>query len=230
MRLSMNVIVFASRKGGSGKSTLSVHLAAQAHRPNRPVLLIDADPQGSLTLWHRLRGGTGPELRNGITGVSDILTSAKRAGIKWVFIDTPPNVSGVVVEAIRAATLVIVPARLTVFDLAAVRETIEVAKAVNAPYAVVVNGAPALRDNAESPFVTEMRAAIGRLEVPIWGGQITHRAIYAAALEHGQGAHEAEPRSPAADEIGRLWSAIEKSIMAIHGLHDGAAMHHSRAA
>jgi chromosome partitioning protein len=33
----MNVIVFASRKGGSGKSTLTAHLAAQAHRPSRPV-------------------------------------------------------------------------------------------------------------------------------------------------------------------------------------------------
>ena len=42
----MNVIVFASRKGGSGKSTLTAHLAAQAHRPSRPVLLIDSDPQG----------------------------------------------------------------------------------------------------------------------------------------------------------------------------------------
>jgi chromosome partitioning protein len=226
----MNVIVFASRKGGSGKSTLTVHLAAQAHRPNRPILLVDADPQGSLTLWHRLRSSSGPDLRNGVAGVSDILVAAKGAGVKWAFIDTPPNVSGVVVEAIRAATLVIVPARLTVFDLAAVRETIEVARAVGTPFAVVVNGAPALRDNSESPFVTEMRAAIGRLEVPIWGGQITHRAVYAAALEHGQGVNECEARSPAAEEISRLWSAIEKSIMAIHGLHDGAAMHHSRAA
>ena len=48
----MNVIVFASRKGGSGKSTLAAHLAAQAHKPPCRVLMLDADPQGSLTLWH----------------------------------------------------------------------------------------------------------------------------------------------------------------------------------
>jgi len=52
----MNVIVFASRKGGSGKSTLAAHLAAQVHKSSKPCLLIDADPQGSLTLWHKLRG------------------------------------------------------------------------------------------------------------------------------------------------------------------------------
>ena len=52
----MNVIVFASRKGGSGKSTLAAHLAAQI-KASKSCLLIDADPQGSLTLWHN--GQTG---------------------------------------------------------------------------------------------------------------------------------------------------------------------------
>jgi len=52
----MNVIVFASRTGGSGKSTLAPHLAAQVHRRLHSILLIDSDPQGSLTLWHKMRG------------------------------------------------------------------------------------------------------------------------------------------------------------------------------
>ena len=42
----MNVIVFASRKGGTGKSTLAAHLAAHVHKATKPCLLIDADPQG----------------------------------------------------------------------------------------------------------------------------------------------------------------------------------------
>ena len=56
----MNVIVFASRKGGSGKSTLAAHIAAHAQKSSRPCLLIDSDPQGSLTLWHGLRGTGEP--------------------------------------------------------------------------------------------------------------------------------------------------------------------------
>ena len=48
---SMNVVAFASRKGGAGKSTLAAHLAVHVHRLARPCLLIDDDPQGSLTLW-----------------------------------------------------------------------------------------------------------------------------------------------------------------------------------
>jgi MinD superfamily P-loop ATPase len=48
----MNVLAFASRKGGAGKSTLAAHLAAYVHGPTRRCLLIDDDPQGSLTLWN----------------------------------------------------------------------------------------------------------------------------------------------------------------------------------
>src|SRR5436853_425881 len=48
----MNVITVASRKGGAGKTTLTAHLAAFAHSQRRRCLVIDADPQGSLALWH----------------------------------------------------------------------------------------------------------------------------------------------------------------------------------
>src|SRR4051794_34606095 len=131
----MNVIVVASRKGGSGKSTLTAHLAAHASKPSRPTLLIDADPQGSLTLWHELRGTGEPALKSGLRGIAETVKAAKREGYAWTFIDTPPNKSNVVVEAIRAATLVVIPARPGVFDLAAVEDTIALARSMRKPYA-----------------------------------------------------------------------------------------------
>jgi len=112
----MNVIVFASRKGGSGKSTLAAHLAAQI-KPTKPFLLIDADPQGSLTLWHKLRGTNEPPLKSAVNSVSSILAGAERDGMEWVLIDTPPNLSAVVDDAVKNATMVIIPARPGVFDV-----------------------------------------------------------------------------------------------------------------
>jgi chromosome partitioning protein len=220
----MNVIVLASRKGGSGKSTLTAHLAAHAQKPSRPVLLIDADPQGSLTLWHQLRGGE-PPLCNGSDGVADIVKAAKREGYEWVFIDTPPNTSAVVTDAIHAATLVVMPARLTVFDLAAVKETMDLARSLNKPYAVVINGVPARRDNTESPYVREARKLLYELNVPVWAGQITQRTNFSLALAEGEGAGEYDGRSEAAVEIAALWLAIERSVKAIHGAYLGATMH-----
>src|SRR5437879_3927031 len=143
----MNVLVFASRKGGSGKSTLTAHLAAHASKPSRRCLLIDADSQGSLTLWHRLRGTGEPALRSGARGVAEVVEAAKRDGYEWAFVDTPPDMSAPVEEAIGAATLVIIPTRLAVFDLAAIKETIDLSRKLRKPYAVVINAAPARRDN-----------------------------------------------------------------------------------
>ncbi|HVY57220.1 MAG TPA: ParA family protein [Xanthobacteraceae bacterium] len=219
----MNVIVFASRKGGSGKSTLTVHVASHAARRPRRCLLVDADPQGSASLWRNLRQIHEPPLRDGSRGVVDILRAAKREGYEWVFVDTPPSTSTVVAEAIRAATLVVIPVRLAVFDLAAVRETIDFARKSRRPYALVINAAPPTRNAAEAAFVTKVREVLHGLNIPVWSGQITQRADYAASLESGEGVREYDPRSSAAGEIAALWSAIEKSVQEVRAAYARAA-------
>src|SRR6266496_3906824 len=159
----MNVIVFASRKGGSGKSTLAAHLAAHVHKATKPILLVDADPQGSLTLWHKLRGTNEPPIKS------------------------------------------------------AVKETIQTCRAARKPYAVVINGAPAERDGAESRIITIAREALAKFRAPVWSGQITNRADLIMALSQVEGAREYYAEGRAAAEISRLWGAIERSIKAIRG-------------
>jgi chromosome partitioning protein len=226
----MNVIVFASRKGGSGKSTLAAHLAAQVHKATKPCLLIDADPQGSLTLWHKLRGTNEPPIKTAVNSVSGIIAQAKRDGIEWVFIDTPPNLSAVVDDAIKNATMVIIPARPGVFDVNAVQETIQTCRSSRKPYAVVINGAPAQRDGAESRIVAIAREALTKFRAPVWSGQITNRADLLMALGQGEGAREYYAEGRAADEINRLWAAIERSIKAIRGTASTSGAMHKHAA
>ena len=225
----MNVIVFASRKGGSGKSTLAAHLAAQI-KSTKPCLLIDADPQGSLTLWHKLRGTNEPAIKTAVNSVGGILANAERDGIEWVLIDTPPNLSAVVGDAIKNATMVVIPARPGVFDVNAVQETISMCRSARKPYAVVLNGAPARRDDAESPIVTIAREAMAKFRAPVWGGQITNRADLLMALSHGEGAREYYAEGRAAAEISRLWAAIERSVKAIRGSAPASGAMHKQAA
>ena len=221
----MNVIVFASRKGGSGKSTLAAHLAAQVHKPAKPCLLIDADPQGSLTLWHKLRGTNEPPLKVANRSVGEIVATAKRDGFEWVFIDTPPNMSAVVEDAIKNATLVVIPARPGVFDINAVQETIQICRSARKPYAVVLNGAPARRGEGESPIVAIARETLAKFRAPVWGGQITHRVSFSLAVSRGEGVQEQDLDVSSCAEIGRLWQAIEKSVQVIKGARERAAMH-----
>src|SRR5260370_1023602 len=180
----MNVITLASRKGGSGKSTLTAHLAAFAHKLGHRSLILDADPQGSLTLWHSLRADRQPPLENAARGIDRLIAHAMIDGVEWVFIDTAPTLWVVVQEAIRAATLVVIPARPGFFDLAAVTETVKIARERTKPYAVVINSAPVKRDEKKAPAVAASRAKLDAQRL----GHFVVRRGRGSILEGGEAA------------------------------------------
>lgn len=222
----MNVIVFASRKGGTGKSTLAAHLASYCFKASGSCLLIDADPQGSLTLWHHLRGADSLVLKDGTADLNETIEQARKDGVEWVFIDTPPLMSDEISEAVSHATLIVIPTRPAIFDLNAVKETIDVATLAQRPYAVVLNGVPPRRLGMESPMATFARRSFSALGAPVWSGQITHRTNLAVSLNDGGSVGDGGlEQKLAADEIAGLWRAIENSVDAIHGAYAGAVMH-----
>ena len=83
---SMRVLVLASQKGGSGKTTLSGHLAVQAERNGEgPVALIDTDPQGSLAQWWNEREADGPAfVQSSLQSLRDDLEALREQGFKLV--------------------------------------------------------------------------------------------------------------------------------------------------
>ena len=161
--------------------------------------------------------------------MSEAVKEAKREGYASTCVDTPPNRSSTVIEAIRLATLVVIPARPGIFDLAAVADLIALARELRKPFAVVINGAPAKRSDVEAAVVAEARQELGGLpNVPLWSGQITHRADYWLAFGSGEGVKEFNTDTAAATEIEQQWSAVDRSVKAINGAYKNArAMHGS---
>ena len=94
----------------------------------------------------------------------------------------------------------------------------------------MINGAPARRDEVESRIVTVAREALAKFRAPVWGGQITNRADLLVALGHGEGAREYFAEGRAAAEIGKLWTAIERSVKAIRGQVSATGAMHKQAA
>ena len=215
----MNIITMASRKGGAGKSTLTAHLAAVCHQAGHRTIVIDADPQGSLTLWHSLRPDRQPDLRSGARGIERALAHAMVEGYAWAFIDTAASMWVVAQEAIRAATMVLIPTRPGFFDLNAVRETVAAARERNKPYAVVLNATPVKRDEKEAPAVVQSRAFLDTLGIPVWAGQVSQRTGFVLTLAAGASIGEVAPESAAGSEMAGLWSAVERSVAAINAAH-----------
>ena len=226
----MNIITMASRKGGAGKSTLTAHLAALCHQAGHRTVVIDADPQGSLTLWHSLRPDRQPDLRSGARGIERALAHAMVDGYEWAFIDTAASMWVVAQEAIRAATMVLIPARPGFFDLNAVRETVAAARERNKPYAVVLNATPVKRDDKEAPAVVQSRAFFDTLGIPVWAGQVSQRTGFVLTLAAGASISEVAPELVAGTEITGLWSAVERSVAAINAAHAATGTARNQAA
>lgn len=209
----MRVIAFTSRKGGSGKSTLAAHLSVFADSPETPAVLIDCDPQGSLALWHELRKAETPVLvQCEARELPETVEAARRDGVEWVFIDTPPHNTADIAAAMRVADLAVVPFRPAVFDIAAVAATLEMARTLGKPALPVINAAPPRRGVQPAHVVTEARDALFVMNATPWAGQVTTRAAFAHALASGQAVGEFEPGSAAAAEMVELWQETRRAL------------------
>ena len=223
----MNVIVFASRKGGSGKSTLAAHLAAHVQQafPSGPAdRCRSAGLADALAQAARQRRAAAGEGHGG--GARYRQAGAPRNGYEWVFIDTPPNMSAIVTDAIAAATLVVIPARLTVFDLAAIKETMDLARAAAQTLC--------RRDQRRAGAARQYRVAIRARGAA--GPQQPQRAglvrsdhqpqqLLAGARRRRGRQRIRRPSRRRRTRSAALWSAIDKSVKAINGAYEGAAMH-----
>lgn len=124
------VIAFINLKGGTTKTTSAVFTAHALHEQGRRVLLADADPQGSALSWNEDAPEPFPFTTVGLP--TKELHSQLRdfmAGYDVVVLDTPPleQRSGIVVSALRVATLAVVPMAPTPMEykrLVRVRETV----------------------------------------------------------------------------------------------------------
>lgn len=206
----MKTIVVAAQKGGSGKTTIALHLAVAAATNGRSVVVADADPQGSASLWGRLRGDDAPKVYAvEPLGIPALLEAARADRIGVVIIDTPPHNTPHASEIIRGASFVIVPVRPTILDLAAAESTAALILAAKRPGAFVLSQVPArCLEAVESPEILE---GYGLPVAPI---AIHERRTYARALAAGKAVTEYPGAQAAAAEMRALtrWILDQKGL------------------
>ncbi|HXI99660.1 MAG TPA: ParA family protein [Micropepsaceae bacterium] len=204
----MIVVAVASQKGGSGKTTLSGHLAVEAERAGAgPVTLIDTDPQGSLSQWWNARAARAPQFAKvGAFELQSALSHLSRTGTRLAIIDTPPAISESISHVIAHADLVIVPTRPSPHDLRAVGATVDMAERFGKPLIFVINGAtPRARITGEAAVALSQHGVVA----PVF---IHHRVDFAASMVDGRTVGEAVPKSASAKEIGDLWVYIQDRV------------------
>jgi chromosome partitioning protein len=219
----MRTLAFLARKGGTGKTTLAVHLAVVAQHSGRRVLLVDTDPQRSAGDWWRARQSDTPELVEcSARQAPDVLAAAEDDGIDLVVVDTRPSVEADTAEVARLADLVLIPTRPLIVDLRTIAATTEVLKAIRLPperAIIVLNQVRASPGFGENSLTTEARRELAIYGLPIAPVAIGYRAALADALIDGRAVTEFDPRSKGAEEIRKLFKITEDYLWPepVHG-------------
>jgi len=215
MGVDLQVIAVTARKGGVGKTTLSMHLSVLAAQADHPALLIDTDPQRSLAWWHQLRGPDEPKLIEAdARELPELVAAARREGFGRIIIDTPPHAEDSILAAMRAADLVLVPTRPGPLDLAAVASTLDLAQRVGKAPLAVINHAPARTGSTEPAIVAEARAALVAMGATVAATALANRVAMSHAILTGSTVNEHEPDGKAAAEVAALWQEVEAALAA----------------
>jgi chromosome partitioning protein len=200
----MHVLVLASQKGGAGKTTLAAHLAiaAEAAGIGRAVL-IDTDPQGSLSAWWNVREHESPSLAS--TMIAELpgkLAGLKTAGYAVAVIDTPPAITDAIRAVVATADLVLIPTRPSPHDLRAVGSTVDLVRAEEKPFAFVVTQAkPNARLTVQAVAALSAHGAVAQAVVH-------DRVDYAGSMIDGRTVQETDAKGRSAEEMIALWAFL----------------------
>lgn len=216
----MRTIAVIARKGGSGKTTLAVHMAIAAHLRGRNTLLADSDAQRSACEVLRGRQGPGPEwIETSGSKLFAVQMTAVRNGVDAMVIDTPAVLEEEVGHAIVVADLSLLVIRPTFLDIAAALRTAEIIRRLRKPGLIVINQAPPAREGVEPPAVKRALEALMLMRLPVAPMILRSRSNYQSVLEAGRSVEEQDPTNPAAREMGALWDFIDRLV---YGRESGA--------
>ena len=207
----MKTIVVANQKGGSGKSTVTVHLAAAAEQAgDGPIVISDTDPQGTAADWfnQRKKAGIDTPLYSplSLSELGSKVRALGNAGASYLFIDTAPSIGAVNADLFALADLILIPLNPTPADLRALVKGLPLIRESGRPFQFLLSRVrPNLRNNDGTAIALQ---ALGMVLTP----RMHERVIYAETFAHGRTALELDGKGVAAQELAALWAAVKEKL------------------
>ena len=196
----MRVVSVISQKGGSGKTTLALHLAVASGLENRNTAVIDLDPQASAANWADRRSAELPVVLSAhASRLPHEMARVRDTGGEVLFLDTAPHSDSAALEAAKISDLILIPCRPAILDMEAITNTLHLVQTTGNPIFVVMNAVAPTGQEAH-----EAAEAIAGLDVEVCPVQLVNRIAFSRSLIAGQTAQEFEPSGKAAKETSRL--------------------------
>jgi chromosome partitioning protein len=202
------VISLINQKGGVGKTTTAINIASALAAKKLNVLMVDADPQGSVLQWQSTGANRefdvvqlpAPELRGQI--------GKHRQAFDHVVIDSPPALSHVSREIAASSDLAIIPIAPSSLDIWSSRETIRLVSDVGRSHPGLSARLLVYRKVPGTRLAAEARDALNSYGLDVFKTEISQRIAYVEAIVSGVSVLKYSPNSVAAREIRSLCDEI----------------------
>lgn len=207
----MKTIVLAAQKGGSGKTTIALHLAVEYRRAGQKVALLDTDPQGSAAMWGGLRDSD--DITVAAVQANELpaaMADARSDGYDVVIVDTPPHATVALTLTLRHATLAILPFKPSPLDLATMGNLMEKVLDARVPAAAVLSSAP-----LRAAEIEPVRKALEAGGLMVLDTVIHDLMPFRRAISNGLAVSEFDPKGRAAFEIRALRREIDDVITSL---------------
>ena len=202
------IISFVNQKGGVGKTTSAINIAASLKRRNYKIGFVDADPQGSATHWHAVEDNNAFEVLHHPEPISKSEITELSQNYDYLVIDAPPAFGDITKSILAVTDLSIIPLSPSSLDIWSCRGTLEMvdeAREENPDLDVK------LLINRKIPGTRvgrEARDSLGVFDMEILGSELCQRVAYIDAMTSGVSVKQYAPNSKAADEVESLCDEI----------------------
>ena len=217
------IIAICQRKGGSGKTTLSICLATELQSRGYSTLIVDADPQGTATDW---RGSADEEIEEQLPSVFALAKDTLHRkgqldriaqGFDYVLIDCPPALGAITRSALMVCEVALLPTRPNAADIWALDGMIELvqeAQSFNDKLSsawIVLTQKPPRSKGAEmgAEHLSQLSESEG---IDLFSQGMNTRVTYPNAMLNGSAPNLFEPRGKAADEVRALTDELLERI------------------
>lgn len=204
----MKTLSIISQKGGSGKTTVAIHLAVAAQQNGHNVLIADLDEQASTTLWGNSRAYDFPVVQPvHSAALPQLASTAASEGFDFLVIDTAPQSDKSARAAAEASDGILIPCRPSIMDLRAIQNTLRLMEITDLRPQTLVS---VLLTQVDSfgQLHQEARETLANLNTHVLENVIGRRVAFNYPLTDGRVAQEYEPHGKAAQEIRAVYMEV----------------------